>query len=112
MDAHLFRRVCRALVPLLAGCRIEKIHAPAPDIHSLTIFAAGRKQVLVLRHGRRAPLLYLAAHKPPNPARPDAQVMLLRKHLAGRRVAWAGCDWPRRRLALRMAPPAGQPDGT
>lgn len=111
MDAHLFRRVCRALVPLLAGCRIEKIHAPAPDIHSLTIFAAGRKQVLVLRHGRRAPLLYLAAHKPPNPARPDAQVMLLRKHLAGRRVVWAGCDWPRRRLALRMAPPAGQPNG-
>ncbi|MDR3045517.1 MAG: NFACT RNA binding domain-containing protein [Desulfovibrio sp.] len=111
MDAHLFRRVCRALVPLLAGCRIEKIHAPAPDIHSLTIFAAGRKQVLVLRHGRRAPLLYLAAHKPPNPARPDAQVMLLRKHLAGRRVTWAGCDWPRRRLALRMAPPAGQPNG-
>ncbi|MBG3876317.1 hypothetical protein FVW20_04575, partial [Desulfovibrio oxamicus] len=111
MDAHLFRRVCRALVPLLAGCRIEKIHAPAPDIHSLTLFAAGRKQVLVLRHGRRAPLLYLAAHKPPNPARPDAQVMLLRKHLAGCRVAWAGCDWPRRRLALRMAPPAGKPDG-
>ncbi|WMW65537.1 NFACT family protein [Nitratidesulfovibrio liaohensis] len=110
MDAHLFRRVCRALVPLLAGCRIEKIHAPAPDIHSLTIFAAGRKQVLVLRHGRRAPLLYLAAHKPPNPARPDAQVMLLRKHLAGRRVVWSGCDWPRRRLALRMAPPAGQPN--
>ncbi|HEU6438032.1 MAG TPA: NFACT RNA binding domain-containing protein [Nitratidesulfovibrio sp.] len=108
MDAHLFRRVCRALVPLLVGCRIEKIHAPAPDIHSLTIFAAGRKQLLVLRHGRRAPLLYLAAHKPPNPARPDAQVMLLRKHLAGRRVAWAGCDWPRRRLALRMAAPSGQ----
>ena len=107
MDAHLFRRVCRALVPLLAGCRIEKIHAPAPDIHSLTIFAAGRKQVLVLRHGRRAPLLYLAAHKPPNPARPDAQVMLLRKHLAGRRVEWAGCDWPRRRLALRMAAGTG-----
>lgn len=111
MDAHLFRRVCRALVPLLAGCRIEKIHAPAPDIHSLTIFAAGRKQVLVLRHGRRAPLLYLAAHKPPNPARPDAQVMLLRKHLAGRRVVWAGCDWPRRRLALRMAPPVGPTNG-
>lgn len=111
MDAHLFRRVCRALVPLLTGCRIEKIHAPAPDIHSLTIFAAGRKQVLVLRHGRRAPLLYLAAHKPPNPARPDARVMLLRKHLAGRRVAWAGCDWPRRRLALRMAAGTGQPEG-
>jgi hypothetical protein len=111
MDAHLFRRVCRALVPLLAGCRIEKIHAPAPDIHSLTIFAAGRKQVLVLRHGRRAPLLYLAAHKPPNPARPDAQVMLLRKHLAGRRVEWAGCDWPRRRLALRMAAGTGGADG-
>lgn len=107
MDAHLFRRVCRALVPLLAGCRIEKIHAPAPDIHSLTLFAAGRKQVLVLRHGRRAPLLYLAAHKPPNPARPDARVMLLRKHLAGRRVEWAGCDWPRRRLALRMAAGTG-----
>lgn len=111
MDAHLFRRVCRALIPLLAGCRIEKIHAPAPDIHSLTIFAAGRKQVLVLRHGRRAPLLYLAAHKPPNPARPDAQVMLLRKHLAGRRVEWAGCDWPRRRLALRMAAGAGTASG-
>jgi len=111
MDAHLFRRVCRALVPLLAGCRIEKIHAPAPDIHSLTIFAAGRKQVLVLRHGRRAPLLYLAAHKPPNPARPDAQVMLLRKHLAGRRVEWAGCDWPRRRLALRMAAGTGGASG-
>lgn len=111
MDAHLFRRVCRALLPLLAGCRIERIHAPAPDIHSLTIFAAGRKQVLVLRHGRRAPLLYLAAHKPPNPARPDARVMLLRKHLAGRRVVWAGCDWSRRRLALRMAPQAGQAEG-
>lgn len=111
MDAHLFRRVCQALVPLLTGCRIEKIHAPAPDIHSLTIFAAGRKQVLVLRHGRRAPLLYLAAHKPPNPARPAAQVMLLRKHLAGRRVAWAGCDWPRRRLALHMAAGTGQPEG-
>lgn len=111
MDAHLFRRVCQELVPLLTGRRIKTIHAPAPDMHTLTLYAAGSRQVLVLRHGRRAPLLYLSAHTLPNPARPEARIMLLRKHLAGRRVVRAECDWPRRRLALRMAPGVGQQEG-
>lgn len=105
MDAHVVRRVCAALAPVLTGARLEKIHRPAPDIYSITFYAAGHKQHLVLRTGRRSPVLYLSPHRPPAPSTPDAVTMRLRKYLCGRRVTDVLCDWSERRLALRVSSP-------
>lgn len=58
MDAHLFRRCCDALTPLLQGARLEKLQEPAPGLLALTFFGGGRKRLLCLRHGRKDPFLF------------------------------------------------------
>lgn len=105
MDAHVVRRVCAALTPMLTGARLEKIHHPASDLYTVTFYAAGHKQHLVLRAGRKLPLLYLSPRRPAAPSTPDAVTMRLRKYLCGKRVAEVVCDWRQRRLALRVASP-------
>ena len=100
MDAHVFRRCCEALVPLLTGVRLEKIQSPAPDVHVFTLFAQGRKQYLYLRAGRQHPFLFLSSCKSSTGAQPSAQVMRLRKYVGGRRVTACVPDWAARRLSL------------
>ena len=108
MDAHVVRRVFAALTPVLTGARLEKIHHPAPDLYTVTFYAAGHKQHLVLRAGRKLPLLYLSPRRPAAPSTPDAVTMRLRKYLCGKRVVDVVCHWQERRLAMRVAS-AAQP---
>ncbi len=103
MDAHLFRRFCDALLPGLAGARMEKIHAPADDVMCFSLFGgrgAERRRCLILRHGRQHSFIFTAARHIPVNAQPPAHVMRLRKHLSGKRVERALCAWTERRLWL------------
>lgn len=100
MDAHVFRRVVHALIPLLTGARLEKVQSPAPDVHVFTWYARQRKHHLTLGCDRRSPFLYLAPERPAAAAPPSAQTMRLRKHCRGRRVAACVVHWPERRLHL------------
>ena len=106
MDAHLFRRFCDALVPRIMGARVEKIHAPGPNVTVFSLYGgAGRdgKRYLTLRADRKSPLLFSSDHRIPVNAQPPAFVMRLRKHLSGRRVSKAVCRWTERRLWLGMS---------
>ena len=103
MDAHLFRRFCEELLPRLIGARMEKIHALGAGVLVFCLFggqAGDRKRYLVLRAGRQHPFLFATKHSIPSNAQPPAHVMLLRKHLSGRRISHAVCHWTERRLWL------------
>ncbi len=103
MDAHLFRRFCDAILPGLAGARMEKIHAPADDIMCFSLFGGRtgeRRRCLILRHGRQHPFFFMAERHVPVNAQPPSHVMRLRKHLSGKRVENAVCEWTERRLWL------------
>ena len=103
MDAHLFRRFCDELVPRLMGARMEKIHAPGPNVYVFALFGGHSrdgKRFLVLKADRRSPLLFVADHRIPVNAQPPAFVMRLRKHLSDQRITHAVCLWTERRLWL------------
>ena len=98
MDAHLFRRVCEALIPCLEGARLEKIQAPAPDVVCLSFYAQRRKLHLLMKYGRRDSFPCGVKERPVAPLTPSAPVMLLRKHVQGRRVRSCVAHWPQRCL--------------
>lgn len=100
MDAHVFRRFCDALIDLLQGARLEKIQSPSSDVHIFTFYAQQHKQVLVMRHDRRNPLIFISPHRHSNGQHPSAATMRLRKYAAGRRVKACVADWAARRLHL------------
>jgi len=103
MDAHLFRRFCDELTPHLMGARMEKIHAPGPNVYVFALFGGHSregKRFLVLRADRKSPLLFVADHRIPVNAQPPAFVMRLRKHLSDQRVVRAVCRWTERQLWL------------
>ncbi|MFV0350401.1 MAG: NFACT RNA binding domain-containing protein [Halodesulfovibrio sp.] len=103
MDAHVFRRLAAELGQVLTGSRVERFFAPAPDITTIVLYAAGLKQNLLLRAGRRFPLLLLSPERPENPANPTAHAMWLRKHAGGRRLGTPLVDWVNRRMALPLS---------
>ncbi|WBF67752.1 NFACT RNA binding domain-containing protein [Desulfovibrio subterraneus] len=103
MDAHVFRRLAAELAQVLTGSRIERFYAPAPDITTIVLYAAGLKQNLLLRAGRRFPLLLLTPERPENPASPAAHAMWLRKHAGGRRLGAPLVDWVNRRMAVPLS---------
>jgi hypothetical protein len=100
LDAHLFRRVCEALIPRLDGARLEKIQAPAPDAVCLSFYAQRRTLHLLMKYGRRDAFLCGVQERPAAPARPPASIMRLRKHVRGRRVRSCIAHWPQRCLYL------------
>ncbi|MBO4318677.1 MAG: DUF814 domain-containing protein [Mailhella sp.] len=130
MDAHLFRRLCREYVPALVGTRIEKIYQPAESAVMLTLYGSGRssarayeegsriyaffdptgacsasegeKRYLILKSGRKDPLLFLAEHRVTVGAQPPAFIMLLRKHLSQRRIVRVYADWIARVLYMQV----------
>ena len=110
MDCHVFRRLCDELIPALAGARMEKIHQPAEDVVTFSLYAAGRKQVLFCKFGRKAPFLFLSSHRIPTGAEPPAPIMRLRKYLSGQRISAGLAAWTERRLLLRFheLPQSGQ----
>ncbi|WP_294445565.1 NFACT RNA binding domain-containing protein [uncultured Mailhella sp.] len=106
MDAHLFRRFCDALVPRIMGARMEKIHAPGPGVTVFAMYGGDgreKKRYLALKADRRSPLLFSADHRIPVNAQPPAFVMRLRKHVSGRRIVRAVCEWTERRLFLGLS---------
>ncbi|MGE9984040.1 NFACT RNA binding domain-containing protein [Desulfovibrio sp. SGI.169] len=100
MDAHLFRRFCDTLLPLLTGARLEKLQEPAPDMLTLTFYGAGRKRQLCLRFGRKEPFCFLTENRISAGHTPTARLMRLRKYASGRRVAACVAQYWRRRLWL------------
>ncbi len=103
MDAHLFRRLCDALLPRLLGARMEKIHAPAADVMEFCLFGGkegDRKRFLLLKAGRQNSFLFSSPHHISTNAQPPAHVMRLRKYLSGKRVVHALCEWTKRILWL------------
>lgn len=110
MDCHVFRRLCDELIPALTGARMEKIHQPAEDVVTFSLYAAGRKQVLFCKFGRKAPFLFLSSHRIPTGAEPPAPIMRLRKYLSGQRISAGLAAWAERRLLLRFheLPQTGQ----
>lgn len=135
MDAHVFRLLALEVEKFLHGGRVEKIHAPAAGLFTLTVFKNGLKRSLTLHHSRayvhglqsgqaarplrqerHPPAIYLTAQKPPNPATPSGPVMTLRKYLIGRTLGSAIHDWPNRRVFFfvpqtRRDEPAGRFSG-
>ena len=109
MDAHLFRRCCEDLIPLLAGARVEKIQEPAEGLLALMIYSGGRKRQLCLRFGRKDPFCFVTAQRISVGHAPSAPVMRLRKYAAGRRIAACVPQWSQRRLWLLLG---GSADAT
>lgn len=112
MDAHLFRRFCDTLLPLLAGARLEKLQEPAPDMLTLTFYGAGRKRQLCLRFGRKEPFCFLTEHRISAGHAPSARLMRLRKYTADRRVAACVAHCWQRRLWLLLGKSAPADPGT
>lgn len=114
MEAVFFRFLARELTGVLAGGRVEKVFAPAPNVLTLALYlplgrdipglAAGKKTLyLHARYGTGRFFLFLSPLKTVQPERAPAAAMRLRKHLGGRRIAGVLPDWPRRRLTLVVA---------
>ena len=102
MDAHLFRRFCEDLAPLLVGARVEKIQEPAEGLLALMIYSGGRKRQLCLRFGRKDPFWFVTAQRISVGRAPSAPVMRLRKYAGGRRIAACVPQWSERRLWLLL----------
>ena len=84
LDAICLTAVVRELQKELLGLRIEKIQQPGRDQVILSL-RGGRK--LLLSAGANQARLHLTAISRENPAAPPMFCMLLRKHLAGGRIA-------------------------
>ena len=112
MDAHLFRRFCDTLLPLLTGARLEKLQEPAPGMLTLTFYGAGRKHQLCLRFGRKEPFCFLTGNRISAGHAPTAQLMRLRKYAADRRTAACVAQYWQRRLWLLLGNPAPAEAGT
>ena len=102
MDAHLFRRCCEDLIPLLVGARVEKIQEPADGLLALMIYSGGRKRQLCLRFGRKDPFCFVTGQRISVGRAPSAPIMRLRKYAAGRRIAACVPQWSERRLWLLL----------
>ncbi|GFM35703.1 NFACT RNA binding domain-containing protein [Desulfovibrio psychrotolerans] len=103
MDAHFFRRLAQELAEALQGARVERFYAPAPDVTTIVLHGTGPKRHLLLRAGRRFPLLMLADERPANPDTPSAHAMWLRKYAGNRRLGKAVADWLQRRMAFPLS---------
>lgn len=100
MDAHLFRLFSQALLPILLNARIEKIQAPQKDIFALTFFSQGKKRQLLMRFGRKNPLLGLTSLRLSGQGNPPAEIMRIRKYFNNRRITAALADFAERKLWL------------
>ncbi|WP_415716643.1 NFACT RNA binding domain-containing protein [Maridesulfovibrio sp.] len=104
MDAHFFRALTGELEENLKGRRVEKIFAPAEGVWTFTLQSKGGKEYLLFRPAKSVGLLFISKVKPINPASPPAQVMWLRKRLAGRRLFESHHDWINLRVAFSLSP--------
>ena len=106
MNAHIFRRFCQALTPLLSGARLEKIHALSQSVSQFGFHGREGRFTLIVRAHRQNPFMFMTATRVAVGAPPPMFVMRLRKYLSGQRVTGLFCDWLNRRLWLRFFPTA------
>ena len=83
-DAMFLSAVCVELRQELIGARVEKIQQPARDMVVLQL--RGKARLLLSASGNR-PRFHVTQASYENPAQPPMFCMLLRKHLAGGRIA-------------------------
>lgn len=83
-DAIFLSAVCDELRQELIGARVEKIQQPARDMVVLQL--RGKARLLLSASGNR-PRFHVTQASYENPAQPPMFCMLLRKHLAGGRIA-------------------------
>ena len=83
-DAIFLSAVADELRPLLIGNRVEKVQQPSRDTVLLQL--RGRERLLISANVNR-PRIHMTAAAFENPAQPPMFCMLLRKHLAGGRIA-------------------------
>lgn len=83
-DAMFLSAVCDELRQELTGARVEKIQQPARDMVVLQL--RGKARLLLSASGNR-PRFHVTQASYENPAQPPMFCMLLRKHLAGGRIA-------------------------
>ena len=86
-DAMFLTAVAAELRPALVGARVDKIQQPARDTVVLQLRGRdGGGRLLLSANGSR-PRVHLTQAQLENPAQPPMFCMLLRKHLAGGRLA-------------------------
>ncbi len=83
-DAMFLSAVCDELRQELIGARVEKVQQPARDMVVLQL--RGKARLLLSASGNR-PRFHVTQASYENPAQPPMFCMLLRKHLAGGRIA-------------------------
>ena len=83
-DAMFLSAVCDELRQELIGARVEKIQQPTRDMVVLQL--RGKARLLLSASGNR-PRFHVTQASYENPAQPPMFCMLLRKHLAGGRIA-------------------------
>ena len=83
-DAMFLSAVCDELRQELIGARVEKIQQPARDMVVLQL--RGKARLLLSASGNR-PRFHVTQASYENPVQPPMFCMLLRKHLAGGRIA-------------------------
>ena len=83
-DAMFLSAICDELRQELIGARVEKIQQPARDMVVLQL--RGKARLLLSASGNR-PRFHVTQASYENPAQPPMFCMLLRKHLAGGRIA-------------------------
>ncbi len=83
-DAYFLKAVADELRPIVLGARIDKIQQPSRDTVLLQL--RGREKLLLSANVNR-PRIHLTQAGFDNPPQPPMFCMLLRKHLAGGRIA-------------------------
>ena len=86
-DATFLSAVLEEIRGKAMGARMEKIHQPSRDTVIFHLRCQEGREKLIFAANPTAPRLHLTAASPENPAEPPMFCMLLRKHLAGSRLA-------------------------
>ncbi len=87
LDAVTLSGVVHELNQTLIGSRVDKIHQPERDEIIMVIRAFGCTKRLLLSSNQSSPRMHFINETRENPAAPPMFCMLMRKHLAGARIA-------------------------
>lgn len=102
MEANFCRCLFAEVAERLGRPRVDKIFNPAPGLWTFSLSAPGGGIFLLLRSGRKDPLLFVSGDKPDNPPEPSARCMWFRKRLTGAALVDPVPDWPNRAMAWRV----------
>ena len=86
-DATLLSAVLGEIRDKATGARVDKIHQPSRDTVIIHLRCSEGREKLLFAANPTAPRLHFTSASPENPAEPPMFCMLLRKHLAGSRLA-------------------------